>query len=51
MDAPTLKVLPAGAALTVLEGTAESVGVYGQWLKVRDAQGDEGYVAAWFVRP
>ncbi|MFZ5820608.1 MAG: C39 family peptidase, partial [Chloroflexota bacterium] len=35
MDAPTLKVLPAGAALTVLEGTAESVGVYGQWLKVR----------------
>lgn len=51
MDAPTRKVLPAGAALTVLEGTAEDIGVYGQWLKVRDAQGAEGYVAAWFVRP
>lgn len=51
MDAPTRKVLPSGAALTVLEGTAEDIGVYGQWLKVRDAQGAEGYVAAWFVRP
>ncbi|MFZ5908904.1 MAG: C39 family peptidase [Chloroflexota bacterium] len=50
MDAATLKVLPASAALTVLEGTVESIGVYGQWLKVRDAQGAEGYVAAWFVR-
>ena len=26
------------------------VGVDGQWLKVRDAAGKEGYVAAWFVR-
>lgn len=26
------------------------VGVEGQWLKVRDASGTEGYVAAWFVR-
>ncbi len=49
LDAATLKVLPAGAALTVLEGTAESVGAYGKWLKVREAQGEEGYVAAWFV--
>jgi SH3-like domain-containing protein len=51
MDASTLKVLPAGAALTVQEGTVENIGAYGQWLKVRDAQGAEGYVAAWFVRP
>ena len=26
------------------------VGVEGQWLRVRDASGKEGYVAAWFVR-
>ena len=26
------------------------VGVEGQWLKVRDTSGKEGYVAAWFVR-
>jgi len=26
------------------------VGVDGQWLRVRDASGREGYVAAWFVR-
>jgi hypothetical protein len=26
------------------------VGVEGQWLKVRDASGKEGYVAAWYVR-
>lgn len=50
LDAPSLKVLPTGAALTVLEGTAERVGSYGQWLKVRDAEGEEGYVAAWFLR-
>jgi hypothetical protein len=26
------------------------VGVTGQWLKVRDASGKEGYVAAWYVK-
>jgi len=26
------------------------VGVNGQWLRVRDASGKEGYVAAWYVR-
>ena len=26
------------------------VGVEGQWLKVRDASGKEGYVAAWYVK-
>lgn len=49
LDAATLKVLPVGAALTALEGTAGKVGVYGQWLKVCDAEGEEGYVAAWFL--
>ncbi|GAB4503977.1 MAG: hypothetical protein Fur0043_09700 [Anaerolineales bacterium] len=50
LNAMTIKVLPRGAVLTVLEETAEKVGVYGQWLKVRDAEGVEGYVAAWFLR-
>jgi SH3-like domain-containing protein len=26
------------------------VGVTGQWIKVKDAQGKEGYVAAWYVK-
>jgi hypothetical protein len=34
----------------VLEGTSRMVGVYGKWLKVREAGGMEGYVAAWYVR-
>jgi uncharacterized protein YkwD len=41
-----------GALLTVLEGetTARArVGVYGQWLQVRDAASRVGYVAAWYV--
>ena len=38
-----------GAELTVLEGTSDILGDYGKWLKVRDPEGDEGYVAAWYV--
>jgi hypothetical protein len=42
--------LPLGAPLTVLEPAAvKKVGVMDQWLKVKDAVGHEGYVAAWFV--
>jgi len=47
------KIEPAGTRLMVLEpaATAEGkIGVYGQWLKVRDPQGAEGYVAAWYVQ-
>ncbi len=50
LEAATIQVLPKGAALTVLEGGLDDIGIYGRWLKVRDMQGAEGYVAAWFVR-
>lgn len=50
LEAATIQVLPKGTALTVLEGEPQDIGIYGRWLKVRDAQGAEGYVAAWFVR-
>ena len=46
-------VLPAGSELRALDAAAEvnaRVGVNGQWLRVRDGQGREGYVAAWYTR-
>jgi SH3-like domain-containing protein len=49
-NSPTLKVLAPNTTLTLLEDTAELVGAYNKWLKVRDPEGDEGYVAAWYVR-
>jgi SH3-like domain-containing protein len=42
-----------GGALTVLEPSSSAqlkIGVYGQWLNVKDAQGNTGYVAAWYVQ-
>ncbi|MFC1996354.1 C39 family peptidase [Chloroflexota bacterium] len=29
----------------------QKVGIHGQWLKVKDASGQVGYVAAWYVKP
>ncbi len=57
-DAPTatgtvVALLPAGSELRALDTAAEvntRVGVNGQWLRVRDGQGREGYVAAWYTR-
>jgi uncharacterized protein YgiM (DUF1202 family) len=49
-NSSTLSILPPGTQLTVLEGTAKMIGVYGKWLKVRESGGKEGYVAAWYVR-
>jgi hypothetical protein len=46
----TLMILPAGSELKVLQGTDKMIGVYGKWLKVREGNGGEGYVAAWYVR-
>ncbi|MEO6061176.1 MAG: SH3 domain-containing protein, partial [Thermoflexales bacterium] len=46
-------LLPAGSELHALDTAAEvnaRVGVNGQWLRVRDGQGREGYVAAWYTR-
>jgi len=48
----TLAFEAAGTILTVLEMESSAktkLGVYGQWLQVRDASGREGYVAAWYV--
>lgn len=47
-----LKRLPAGATLIVVEPILEAkkkIGVKGQWLNVKDAFGQKGYVAAWYV--
>jgi uncharacterized protein YgiM (DUF1202 family) len=48
--ASIIKQIPVNAELTAL-GTdaAVKVGVYNEWLKVRDAASAEGYVAAWYV--
>ncbi|MFZ6027601.1 MAG: SH3 domain-containing protein [Chloroflexota bacterium] len=49
-DATLIRRLPLGAELTIAETNGQSkVGVNNQWLKVKDPQGTEGYVAAWYV--
>jgi Peptidase_C39 like family len=47
-----VKLLPRDGELLVLEPASTALaklGVDGQWLNVRDIEGDEGYVAAWYV--
>jgi hypothetical protein len=47
-----LKRLPVGCELTTLEPPADVVRKVGKldlWLKVKDQEGDEGYVAAWYT--
>jgi hypothetical protein len=42
----------AGTELISLEAKAQAkskIGVQGQWLRVQEPNGDQGYVAAWFV--
>ena len=49
---PSIKTLMPNAALTVLESpevAIAKIGAMGEWLHVRDASGEEGYVAAWYV--
>ena len=42
--------VPAGTELALTEPNAESkIGVNGQWVRVRTAQGQEGFAAAWFL--
>lgn len=49
-DATLIKRLPLGAELTLIEAGAEAkIGRQNQWIRVKDAQGTEGYVAAWYV--
>lgn len=53
-DATLIKRLPLNAEMRSLEPEANArakIGVMYQWLKVRDADGTEGVVAAWYVEP
>jgi hypothetical protein len=46
------KRMQAGIELISLEPKAQAkakIGVQGQWLRIQDPNGDQGYVAAWFV--
>lgn len=47
-----IKRLPINAELLVVEPAEQAekkIGVVNQWMKVRDSEGAEGYVAAWYV--
>ncbi len=48
-----IRYVPVTETLICVEPANQAipkVGVNGQWLRVRDASGKEGYVAAWYVR-
>jgi hypothetical protein len=49
-SASTLKILAPNTPMTLLEGSIDLVGAYNIWLKVREPEGTEGFVAAWYVR-
>ena len=45
-----IKRMPNASELMVLDDADESkIGVQNQWMRVRDIEDDEGYVAAWYV--
>jgi hypothetical protein len=47
-----VKVVKPGTSLIVLDPPDQvetRIGVYNEWIKIRDPLGAEGYVAAWFV--
>ncbi|MDX1377917.1 MAG: C39 family peptidase [Anaerolineales bacterium] len=49
-DSTLIRWLPLGEELTINEAGGEAkVGANNQWLKVKDVNGVEGHVAAWFV--
>ena len=51
-DSEELMQIPDGTVIYSLEGdaTAAKVGVREQWLHVRVASGEQGYVGAWYLR-
>lgn len=50
-DTTLIARLPLGASMTLLDASqANLIGQANQWLKVKDSQGREGYVAAWYVQ-
>ncbi len=49
-----IKRVPLGTRLQALEPAAEvqkKIGRPDQWLRVRDPAGDEGFIAAWYLKP
>jgi len=51
-DTTLVKREPLSTELLVLDSPAQAekkIGVVGEWLRVRDSAGMEGYVAAWYV--
>jgi hypothetical protein len=49
-DNNLIKRLPQGSIVTITEtGGAEKIGKQDQWVRVKDAQGVEGYLAAWYL--
>ena len=45
-----IKRMVNAAELLVLDDADEGkIGVNGQWIRVRDIEADEGFVAAWYV--
>jgi len=54
LSGPVLGVLPADTQLAILEPEEQALtklGVFNQWLNVKDNNDRQGYVAAWFVEP
>lgn len=52
VSAPLLRRFSAGASFKSLEDdptTLQKVGVEGQWINVQTVDGDQGFVAAWYV--
>ncbi len=48
--ANVIAVEPSGTELTIVETDgASKIGAVNQWIRVRDAQGHEGYAAAWYL--
>jgi murein DD-endopeptidase MepM/ murein hydrolase activator NlpD len=53
VSADLVTILPAGEALTVLgdhDTVVQSIGQNGQWMQVKTASGQDGFVAAWYVQ-
>ena len=49
-DANVVATVTAGTILTIVNAADESkLGINGQWVRVRTAQGQEGMTAAWFL--
>ena len=44
-----IKRMPHAAEVIADDDDEGKIGVYGQWIKVKDIEDDEGWVAAWYV--